>query len=178
MPSSSVIGSVTKMQLTGRPFPPPVWQRRCWNSSIAIDIIDATFPHAKRKDAAMDWNPIEGICVSKLRRDGVISPRAVSPKSSVHQKVRCVRRKQREASLAEIWDVVSFWTKLFAFRWLLIVQVAGLMMGRSLSGAFSISPVSGARCSPPVSRARRKPGERKFVRGCRRRPDFSVAARS
>lgn len=26
------------MQLTGRPFPPPVWQRRCWNSSIAIDI--------------------------------------------------------------------------------------------------------------------------------------------
>ena len=38
------------MQLPGRPFPPPVWQRRCWNSSIAIDIIDATFPHAKRKD--------------------------------------------------------------------------------------------------------------------------------
>jgi hypothetical protein len=40
------------MQLTGRPFPPPVWQRRCWNSSIAIDISEAgrsqTLLHANR----------------------------------------------------------------------------------------------------------------------------------
>src|SRR5580704_13145642 len=113
--------------------PPPVWQRQCWNSSIAIDIIDATFPHAKRKDAAMDWNPIEG---NSNQLEGKIKERwgdfteGGVDKIIGHQKVRCVRRKQRVASLAEIWDVVSFWTKLFAFSWLLMVQVAGLMMGR------------------------------------------------
>ncbi len=81
----------------------------------------------------MDWNPIERISKQlegKIKeRWGDFTEGGVD-KIIGHQKVRCVRRKQREASLAEIWDVVSFWTKWFAFSWLLMVQVAGLMMGR------------------------------------------------
>ena len=77
----------------------------------------------------MDWNPIEGNSKQIKERWGDFTEGGVD-KIIGHQKVRCVQRKQREASLAEIWDVVSFWTKLFAFSWLLMVQVAGLMMGR------------------------------------------------
>jgi hypothetical protein len=77
----------------------------------------------------MDWNPIEGNSKQIKERWGDFTEGGVA-KIIDHQKVRCVRRKQKEASLAEIWDVVSFWTKLFAFSWLLIVQVAGLMMVR------------------------------------------------
>jgi hypothetical protein len=42
------------------------------------------------------------------------------------QKVRCLEeKKQREASISENWNVVSFWVKLFAFSGLLMAQVAG-----------------------------------------------------
>jgi len=81
----------------------------------------------------VDWTPIEG---NSKQLQGKIKERsgdftdAGVDEIIGHQKVRGVRQEQREASISEIWDVVSFWTKLFAFSGFLIAQFAGLMMGR------------------------------------------------
>jgi uncharacterized protein YjbJ (UPF0337 family) len=81
----------------------------------------------------MDWNPIEGNAkqlAGKIKERWGDLTDGGGDKIIGHQKVRCVEQKQREASISEIWGVVSFWTKLFALSGLLTARFAGLMMGR------------------------------------------------
>jgi uncharacterized protein YjbJ (UPF0337 family) len=101
----------------------------------------------------MDWNPIEGNAkqlAGKIKERWGDLTDGGGDKIIGHQKVRCVEQKQREASISEIWGVVSFWTKLFAFSWLLMVQVAGLMMGRIFQELSIYRRYRALRARPPI----------------------------